>query len=152
MDNLNSFKDLLVSKGLKVTPQRMAVLSVLDKLHHPSADEILEKVKQMHPSVATGTVYNILEQYTDKGIVEKVKTARDIMRYDFVAEKHHHLYCTECDTIADYFDAELDALLENYFSKNPIDGFTISNFKLQVNGLFKNHDNKDNSLKIRNIN
>jgi Fur family peroxide stress response transcriptional regulator len=150
MDNLSTHKDLLVSKGLKVTPQRLAVLGVLEKLHHPSADEVLEKVKQVHPSVATGTVYNILEQYTNKGIIEKVKTARDIMRYDFVAVKHHHLYCTECDTVADYFDPDLDILLENYFAQNPITGFTISDIKLQVNGLFKNHENKDNSLKIRN--
>ena len=143
------FRNLLTAKGLKVTPQRINVLQSLEELHHPSADEVLSQIRKLNPGVATGTVYNILEQFTQAGLIEKVKTASDIMRYDFISEKHHHLYCTECDSIDDYFDPELDKLIEDYFINNPIEEFNISVVKLQINGQFKIHSNKDNSLIIR---
>jgi Fur family transcriptional regulator, peroxide stress response regulator len=144
----DDLRKILNEKGLKVTPQRISVLQALESLHHPSADEVLNYIRNSNPGLATGTVYNILEQFTQSGIIEKVKTETDVMRYDIVAEQHHHLYCTECDTIADYFDTELDQMITEYFKNNPIEGFAISGFKLQLNGLFKGHPNKDNSLRI----
>lgn len=135
----SELKIKLTEKGLKVTPQRIAVLDALMKLNnHPTADKVIGLVRKSHPHIAVGTVYKVLETLTENKIIRKVKTDRDVMRYDAVPEKHHHLYCSESDRIEDFFDKNLDTLITNYFKKKKIPGFKIEGIKLQINGKFIN--------------
>lgn len=60
------------------------------------------------------------------------------MRYDAVNEKHHHLYCSQSDRIEDYYDEELNHLLEKYLKNKNIKNFKIEDFKLQLIGTFSN--------------
>jgi Fur family peroxide stress response transcriptional regulator len=135
--DFNGIRDILTTKNLKITPQRMAVLEALDSLkQHPTADNIIEFIRKNHPNIAIGTVYKTLETFVEKGIIQKVKTDKDVMRYDYIMDKHHHLYCDESDRIEDYFDEELNGLLEDYFNKKQIPDFTIEDIKLQIKGKF----------------
>jgi Fur family transcriptional regulator, peroxide stress response regulator len=127
----------LVEKGLKVTPQRIAVYEAVVKLNnHPTAENIIKYIKKTYPNIATATVYKVLDALTENGLVKRVKTEKDIMRYDAILESHHHLYCTETDRIEDYNDEQLDRMIENYFQYNGIPGFQIEDIKLQINGKF----------------
>ena len=136
---MDKIQDILSANGLKVTPQRIAVLDALMKIQkHPSADLIIEYIKKNHPNIAIGTVYKTLETFVEKGMVKKVKTEQDVMRYDTSMEKHHHLYCAESNRIEDYYDEELNQLLEIYFKKKEIDNFRIEDIKLQIVGTFIN--------------
>lgn len=136
-------KTNLVRGKLKITPQRLAVLEALDKLkNHPTADDIKEYVILYHPNIATGTIYKTLETFVGKGIIKKVKTEKDVMRYDAILENHHHLYCEESELIEDYFDEELNMMLENYFNKKKIPNFEIKEIRLQINGIFKRKKNQ----------
>ncbi len=133
------FKNILVSKNLKVTPQRIAVLQAVTQLHcHPSSEDIRLFIKGNNPNIALGTVYKILETFVEKGIIHKVKTDNDIMRYDAVIARHHHLYGAESEKIEDYFDEELDTLLKEYFEKKKLPNFQIKDIKLQIIGNFTN--------------
>lgn len=130
-------RELLSSGGLKITPQRIAVLSALIQMrNHPTADEIIDNIRNEHPNIAVGTIYKILDTLVAKGLIERVKTSRDIMRYDAMLEKHHHIYCAGSDRIDDYFDDELDNLLSDYFSRREIPGFSVEDIKLQILGRF----------------
>jgi Fur family peroxide stress response transcriptional regulator len=129
----------LIEKGLKVTPQRLAVLEAVIELgNHPTADKITEFIKRNHPNIAVGTIYKTLETFVEKELVKRVKTDKDIMRYDAILEKHHHLYCAKSDRIEDYYDEELNKLLERYFKNKKLDNFTIEDIKLQIVGTFIN--------------
>ncbi len=129
----------LISSNLKVTPQRMAVLEALNNLKdHPTADNIKEYVVKNHPNIAVGTIYKTLETFVGKGLVKKVKTEKDIMRYDAILEKHHHLYCEDTEYIEDYFDDELTNMLEKYFRNKKIPNFKVKDVKLQIIGTFRN--------------
>lgn len=131
-------KNKLTERGLKVTPQRMAILEAIYSLkNHPTAENIIDYIKKMHPNIATGTVYKVLGALVDNRLVKKVKTEKDIMRYDGVMESHHHLYCMESDVIKDYVDEELDELLRNYFEKKNLPGFKIEDIVLEVKGTFE---------------
>ena len=135
--NQQDLRDILTDNGLKVTPQRLAILEAVFRMkNHPTVDKIIVHVKKKHPNIAVGTVYKILETLVDKGIIQKVKTDKDIMRYDAIIEKHHHLYCVESDRIEDYYDQDLNAVLEEYFAQNRISGFKIEDIKLQIIGRF----------------
>jgi Fur family peroxide stress response transcriptional regulator len=132
----------LRSSNLKVTPQRMAVLEALTSLkNHPTADNIKEYVVKNHPNIAVGTIYKTLETFVEKGLVKKVKTEKDVMRYDPILEKHHHLYCEESEHIEDFFDDELNKILEEYFKNKKIPNFKVKDIKLQIIGTFKKKSN-----------
>jgi Fur family peroxide stress response transcriptional regulator len=130
-------KNILVSINLKVTPQRLAVLKAVKQLTgHPSSEEVRMFIQRTNPNIALGTVYNTLETFVEKGIIRKVKTEKDFMRYDPIIEKHHHLYCADSEKIEDYFDDELDGLLKEYFEKKNLLHFRIKDIKLQIIGNF----------------
>lgn len=127
----------IADKGLKITPQRIAILEAIYNLkNHPTAENIIEYIRKSHPNIAIGTVYKVLETLVDKDVIRKVKTDKDIMRYDGIIQKHHHLYCTQCDLIEDYVDEELDNLLTSYFKDKEIAGFKVENIVLQIKGTF----------------
>ena len=134
------FSNKLIGKGLKVTPQRIAILEAIVKLNnHPTAENIIEYIRKNHPNIATATVYKVLDALVSNELIKKVKTENDIMRYDAVMESHHHLYCSESDRIEDYNDAELNRMLELYFERKGIPGFKIEDIKLQIIGKFIKH-------------
>ena len=135
---INEIRNKLTEKGLRVTPQRIAILEAIVKLNnHPTAENIIEYIRINHPNVATATVYKVLDALATNKLIKKVKTERDIMRYDAILEIHHHLYCAESDFIKDYYNNEINELLAEYFKKNGIPDFEIEDIKLQIIGKFK---------------
>jgi len=134
-------RNKLVEKGLKVTPQRIAILEAIIKLNnHPTAENIIDYIRINHPNIATATVYKVLDALVANKLIKKVKTERDVMRYDAVMESHHHLYCSESDRIEDFVDTELNEMIEKYFEKKKIPDFKIEDVKLQIIGKFLKDD------------
>ena len=134
---VNEIRNKLMEKGLKVTPQRIAILEAIIKLNnHPTVENIIDYIRKNHPNIATATVYKVLNALVSSDLIKKVKTERDIMRYDAVMESHHHLYCSESDRIEDYKDNELNELLEKYFETKGIPDFKIEDIKLQIIGKY----------------
>ena len=134
---LSEIRSRLIEKGLRVTPQRVAIYDAILKLRsHPTADEIIAIIKKDQPHIATGTVYKVLDSLVENGLIVKVKTEKDIMRYDAITENHHHLYCAESNRIEDYFDKDLNELIGNYFEQKGIPHFEIEDIKLQIIGKF----------------
>ncbi len=132
-----AIRDKLQEKGLKVTPQRVAIFDAIVKLrNHPTADNIIDYIRSNHPNISVGTVYKVLDSLVENNLVKKVKTERDIMRYDAIMTNHHHLYCAETDRIEDFEDEKLNHLLTEYFRKNKIKNFNIQDIKLQITGNF----------------
>ncbi len=146
MADRNYIKQMIAEKGLKVTPQRMAILEAVHDLNsHPTADKIKEYIQENHPSIAVGTIYKTLEKLKEKELIEKVKTERDVMRYDLVTKKHHHLYSKDSDRIEDYFDDELNKMLEDYFKKKQIKNFQLEDFKIHLTGHFTDKEKTNNN-------
>lgn len=131
------FSKELNEKGLKVTPQRIAVLDAIISLNnHPTAENILDHIRKIHPNISSATVYKVLDVFVSNGLIRRVDTERDIMRYDAITESHHHIYCSDSDRIEDYKDEELHKLLTEYFQKKQIPDFKIEDLKLHIIGKF----------------
>jgi Fur family peroxide stress response transcriptional regulator len=132
---VEDYRNKLSEKMLKVTPQRIAILEAILKLNnHPTAENIIDYIRKNHPNIATATVYKVLDTFVSNGLIKRVQTERDIMRYDAVLESHHHIYFTDSDKIEDYKDEEFNRLLEEYFTKKRIPDFKIEDLKLQIIG------------------
>ncbi len=135
-------KDRLIEKGLKVTPQRIAILEAVYTLgNHPTAEMIMDYIRETYPGIAAGTVYKVLDVLIEHQLIERVKTEKDVMRYDGILEDHHHLYAAESAEIRDYVNEELDGILRNYFQQNEIEDFEIQKIRLQINGRFLDSSN-----------
>ncbi|PHJ36752.1 hypothetical protein P378_20455, partial [Desulforamulus profundi] len=65
---INKLKNL----GLKLTPQRLAILNLLEgNAKHPSAEEIYNQLKPQYPSLSLATVYNTLEILAKAGELQE---------------------------------------------------------------------------------
>jgi Fur family peroxide stress response transcriptional regulator len=136
--NQPEIRKMLMDKGLRVTPQRLSIFEAIIMLkNHPTAEEIISLIKETQPNIATGTVYKVLDSLVENELIKKVKTEKDIMRYDAVIDNHHHLYCAQSDKISDYYNEEINEILADYFQKNKIPNFEIQDVKLQIIGKFK---------------
>ena len=134
-----SFREKLQENGLKVTPQRVAIFDAILQLdNHPTADAIIAFIKINHPNISVGTVYKVLDTFIENNLLKKVKTEKDIMRYDPYLTNHHHLYCAETERIEDFEDEKLNELITDYFSKHKIKNFKIQEINLQITGKFNN--------------
>lgn len=131
----------LTAKGLKVTPQRIAIYrSLLKFCPHPSKEQVIEDVHKEHPYISVATIYNVLDSFVEKNIITKMKTDKDSMHFELCdVMPHHHIYCSKSGQIMDYFNDEVDVFLKDFFAKNPIADFDISDIRLQINGNYKNN-------------
>jgi Fur family transcriptional regulator, peroxide stress response regulator len=127
----------LEEKNLRITPQRLAVYeAVMFLKNHPSADMVSNHVRKVHPNISVATVYKILDTLVENGLMRRVKTEDDVMRYDADTASHHHLYCSTTKKIEDYYDEELNDILTSYFHEKGISGFDIEDIRLQIIGKF----------------
>ncbi len=94
---------LFRSKGLKATPQRIAVYNFLcENPVHPDVETVYESVLIQNPSFSKTTVYNSLEAMAQHGIIIPVKIDSDKIRYDADTSFHGHFKCERCGNIYDF--------------------------------------------------
>jgi Fe2+ or Zn2+ uptake regulation protein len=99
---------LLHQKGLKATPQRLAIFRYLsDNETHPSADTIFEDIKKELPTISQGTVYSTLSLLTDIGVIRELKIGNGHSRYDSNTDVHINLICPICNSITDFQSREI---------------------------------------------
>ena len=92
----------LRAAGLKVTAPRLAVLDVITRPGHRSADEIFTHVTQTLPSTSLQAVYGVLSAFDGAGLLRKIEPAGSPALYeDRRGDNHHHLVCTSCQRIED---------------------------------------------------
>lgn len=108
---LNQFFEQCRQAKLSVTPQRLAVYkALLNHKNHPSPEMIYNDVLPDFPTISFATVYKILETFELNGIISKVTSLHNTLRYDPLKERHHHIICTKCKNIIDIKNKELDDL------------------------------------------
>lgn len=88
--------------GLKLTPQRLAILDYLDgNRNHPSAEEIYGEVSKRFPTMSFATVYNTLDALRKRGSILELTIDPRKKRFDPNTKVHHHLICSNCGRIED---------------------------------------------------
>jgi Fur family peroxide stress response transcriptional regulator len=99
---MNRLIQKLRNQQISVTPQRLAVLSVLEgRRDHPTAEQIYQEVARQLPTISFNTVYKTLEVLCQKGLVNKVNPLHEVARYDIQTHRHAHLVCRQCHCIYD---------------------------------------------------
>jgi Fe2+ or Zn2+ uptake regulation protein len=88
--------------GIQPTPQRIAVVDyILKTTAHPSADEVLEKVRQECPTLSRATVYNTLNLLVEKGLLKSQILKEGSVVFDPNIRRHHHFIDEDSGQIYD---------------------------------------------------
>jgi len=120
--------------GLKLTPQRLAILDYLKENHeHPSADTIYRAMRERFPTISFSTVYNTLSTLAKKGILHELTIDSDKKRFDPGIEPHHHLICVQCKKIVD-ITVDYELKVPYSFKK----GFEIVGNHIEFYGICQN--------------
>ncbi len=94
--------EILKSKKLKVTPQRLAIFHALyNTKEHPSAEIIYSGLRELHPTMSLATVYKTLDALVKAGLVQQINVGEDVYRYDANVNSHPHIICVECRCVKD---------------------------------------------------
>ncbi|MQL55729.1 Fur family transcriptional regulator [Acidianus ambivalens] len=107
--------EILRKKGLKVTPQRLAVLKLLSRGGHYSGEQIFEELKKNEPSISLSTVYNALEALESAGIINSFE-ANGITWYEMRRNPHVNVICEDKNEIIDV-DINIDDIIQQLKNK-----------------------------------
>ena len=94
--------DVLSENNISVTLPRLIIIEEMLAFGKPITLELL--IKKVGNNVATSTLYRVLKDFKNKGILEEFTTPED----DTVVElslnehdHHHHVFCSKCGEVED---------------------------------------------------
>ncbi len=120
----------LKEAGLKLTPQRIAILDYLENnTTHPSAEDVYNALKDRFPSMSFATVYNTLKVLVEKGMLLELNIDNTKKRFDPFTHPHHHFICKNCGYIHD-----VNSSFE-IFVPDELKDFEVNNFQVVFVGL-----------------
>ena len=91
----------LRSKGIRPSAHRLAVAGyVLETTDHPSAEQVLERVRSQFPLLSRATVYNTLNLLVEKGLLRELVLSEGKVVFDPKLDRHHHFIDDETGQIA----------------------------------------------------
>jgi Fe2+ or Zn2+ uptake regulation protein len=90
--------------GLKVTPQRLAIIDVLIEHgnFHPGACFVYKKARKKRRNLSLSTTYATLNELSRHGIIKRLEFDKMEDRYEGNLEEHINLICERCKKILDY--------------------------------------------------
>ena len=128
----------LKQAGLKTTLPRLRILSVLEEgeQHHFTAEEVYKKLLEAGEEIAFATVYRVLTQFENAGLVlrHNFEGGRSVFELDD-GEHHDHMVCLKCNSVTEFFDAEIEKRQIIAAEKF---GFALEDHSLYMYGICKN--------------
>jgi len=99
---------VLKNHTIRPTSQRIDIARVLlAKPQHLSADQVFSLVNTNDELVSKATVYNTLNLFADKGLINQVVVDSRYIFYDSNTESHHHFYNEDTGLLQDIDDEEM---------------------------------------------
>ena len=137
--SIDPYIDLLRQNGLKVTPKRKAVLGLfLRENRCMGPHEIREKLRKHISTLGLPTVYRILEELKDIGVLMQVPSDNRLLNYMLCRmpeshhHHHHHFVCMECKKVEEVEYCNFDAVAR--FIEINLKG-TVKSHSLHIEGL-----------------
>lgn len=136
---MDRVKELFLSHNFRATAQRIIVYKALEELGHATVEKIFASVHNRMPTITMATTYKVLESMAECGLIGKLFTSSNRLQYDITPTQHHHIMDSQQGSgqIVDYHDPELSELILKHLQERRIEGFELSDIRLQIIGTFK---------------
>jgi Fur family transcriptional regulator, peroxide stress response regulator len=122
----------MTRKGI-LTPQRKIIFEIVSNAKdHPTAAEIIERLRSQGHQLAYATVYNSLKYLTEEGLIRELKLEGDASRYDGHVEDHQHIMCRKCGKVDEVFNKPSEEWLQAIASET---GYNIEEEHIVFKGV-----------------
>jgi Fe2+ or Zn2+ uptake regulation protein len=116
--------------GIRPSAQRVAVAEfVLRTDRHPSAEEVLRRVRRRFPMVSRATVYNTLNLFVRKGLLRQLMLAEGCAVFDAHVARHHHFIDVRTGAI---HDVPWEAVEVSDLGR--LEGFAVAEYQVVMRG------------------
>ena len=101
--SFESISEYLKDNGIKPSYQRIKIFEYLYHTgSHPKVDTIYKALASEIPTLSKTTVYNTLNLFIEKNIVNMVTIEENETRYDADVSVHGHFKCDLCSEVTDF--------------------------------------------------
>jgi Fur family ferric uptake transcriptional regulator len=134
----NAVKGALHDRGLRMTPQRISILSLFHSSSagdHLSADDVHQRLTQNETPMSLSTVYRTLHLMSQMGILRELELAEDHKHYELnprSGESHHHLVCIRCTKTIEFKSESMQKVGEKVAKGS---GFALLDCQLVIHAL-----------------
>ena len=116
------------------TMQKEIVSDIFSSMtNHPSAGMVYDAVHEKYPGISRATVYRILAEAAEEGVIQRLKLCDVNDRYDITLGKHFHVTCRSCGAVADVaLELDLDGIQQR---AEGFQGFMLEDCHLEFSGI-----------------
>jgi Fur family ferric uptake transcriptional regulator len=102
----------LKEAGLKVTLPRLKILQILENAgeqHHLTAEEIYTQLNAQGEEVGLATVYRVLTQFEQAGMVRRLSFENNISKFELdTGDNHDHIICLKSGIVREFVDPKIE--------------------------------------------
>ena len=118
---------------MNYSKQREKILDVLtNNAVHPTAEVLLEFLKDENSKVGFTTLYRNLNQLAQAGIIKKIDGLEASAHFDHNTYEHYHLICEKCKKV---FDIPSDVAPELVKNTQSATGFDVISHDIVFHGI-----------------
>ena len=99
--------------GLKATTPRLRIIEILQEggPQHLSAEDIYRRLLDAGDEVGLATVYRVLTQFEQAGLVTRHNFASDHSVFELESGRHHdHMVCVETGRVIEFANEDIERL------------------------------------------
>lgn len=132
---MSSDQSDLKNMGLKATFPRLKILDIFRKaeMRHLSAEDVYRALIGENVEIGLATVYRVLTQFEQAGILSRSQFDSGKAVFELNNGDHHdHLICTNCGTVVEFSDAEIEKRQHKVAKDN---GFSLESHAMVLYGV-----------------
>lgn len=133
---MTEIQKTILKNGMKVTPQRLAVLKYLKNNRiHPTAEQVHSALLKDYPSLSLTTVYKTLAKFVEERMIKELDIDPNKMRFDICMDDHDHFHCRVCNNVYDIFYNKKNCV--DNLQKSNQDGHRVDTVSINFRGVCK---------------
>jgi Fur family transcriptional regulator, peroxide stress response regulator len=127
-------REACAARGLRLTPQRDVLLRALSEATgHPTADDLVNAVRKVLPTVSHATVYRNVHELVRAGLIGTLERSGAAVQFEMNPVHHHHFVCRRCGHVWDVYLDQIAVTVDR--QRSPLNGFQIDRRDVQLHGL-----------------
>ncbi|HZF69505.1 Fur family transcriptional regulator [Sulfuricurvum sp.] len=95
------YEHLLKQHHLKATPQRIAIVELMQREGHISIDDLYSAIRNKFSSISLATLYKNVHTMMNVSLIREVKIPGQKTKYEIEKESHAHVMCKICGELKD---------------------------------------------------
>jgi Fur family transcriptional regulator, peroxide stress response regulator len=90
---------------------------------HPTVEEVYLAVRKRLPTISKATIYRILKNLKEKGLIQEILS--DVGHFDGDLSAHAHFICKKCNKVFDVFESKVQIKFKKNIKAGEIDSHQV---------------------------